>query len=537
MAISVAAASAVSQVAEAADDYWTGAISNSWTLALNWAANSDGTGAQAIPGTTTTVDLYATNANPNNLSISFPSSQEILGINMIGTQGVTVGAGGGNGALVMLDAGGISVASGAGQLTFGTRVFINKGQTWYNSSGNAIQTPAGLLVDGNTNAPLTIGSGTLELRSNISLPGGFIINPGATLKINGGGSDRSTSQIVTVNGTEDLNGQTAGFGYIAGSGTITNSSGTLSVVQLDMGGNKGTVFSGTITGKAYLDLRSGGTGAGTLTLTGANTFTTALAIIGDFGAAGQSNCTLALAGGDNRLPSTTAVYLGGSVAPVKVRLVLGDDNGASNQTISSLSCKSVVGTAGSVVGGNATAISTLTITGASDGSYGWNGVLGGTTTAENNLGITKTGAFTFTTVQKNTYAGNTSVTAGTFAVSSAGGLRFVIGSSGTNNQMQGAGTVDLGGSFTFDLTSASQNVGDSWQIVASSLNHIYEGTFSVTGFTQNGSLFTQTIDSSKYYQFSESSGALSVVAAPEPGSLSVLMLGGFMLIRRRKSQD
>ena len=97
--------------------------------------------------------------------------------------------------------------------------------------------------------------------------------------------------------------------------------------------------------------------------------------------------------------------------------------------------------------------------------------------------------------------------------------------------------MDLGGSFTFDLTSATQNVGDSWQIVASSLNHIYEGTFSVTGFTQNGTLFTQVIDSSKYYQFSESSGALSVVAAPEPASLSVLMLGGMMLLRRRRSAE
>ena len=67
------------------------------------------------------------------------------------------------------------------------------------------------------------------------------------------------------------------------------------------------------------------------------------------------------------------------------------------------------------------------------------------------------------------------------------------------------------------------------------LNETFDPTFTVNGFTQAGGLWTQAIDSSKYYQFSQSTGLLSVVAAPEPASLSVLMLGGFILLRRRKS--
>lgn len=112
-------------------------------------------------------------------------------------------------------------------------------------------------------------------------------------------------------------------------------------------------------------------------------------------------------------------------------------------------------------------------------------------------------------------------------------MNFVIGASGVNNDISGTGTATFEGDFYFDLFGASTNVGDSW-IIANATSQTFGGTFTVLGFTDvGGDLWRKSIDATNWYQFSESTGTLTVI--PEPASMMILGLGSLALIRRRKA--
>jgi autotransporter-associated beta strand protein len=152
-------------------------------------------------------------------------------------------------------------------------------------------------------------------------------------------------------------------------------------------------------------------------------------------------------------------------------------------------------------------------------------------------GLEKKGAGTLTLGGNCTYTGDTFVNNGTLALSSTGGLKFKIGADDVNNQISstGVGTVTLNGLFTFDLTGASTTINDSWNIVdVANLAESYGSNFSISGFTADGGgdLWNGSANGA-YYQFSESSGVLTVV--PEPNAAA--LIGGFgilALLRRRR---
>lgn len=115
----------------------------------------------------------------------------------------------------------------------------------------------------------------------------------------------------------------------------------------------------------------------------------------------------------------------------------------------------------------------------------------------------------------NTFNGNINlVTANRsrFALDSGANLNFVIGATGTNNQVYGAGVATFDGVFNFDLTGASTTEGDSWVVVdASTLTETFSDTFSVAGFSDIGNNTWATTANGVRYMFNEATGTLSVV--------------------------
>lgn len=105
------------------------------------------------------------------------------------------------------------------------------------------------------------------------------------------------------------------------------------------------------------------------------------------------------------------------------------------------------------------------------------------------------------------------------------GTTFISG--GFDNQ------ITFNGKFAFDTTGLTLTLGNSWNIVnPTNLVDIYSATFSVPGFTESSNLWTSDDGN---FQFSETTGVLSVVAVPEPSAPIMLVLGliGLCLIRRR----
>jgi fibronectin-binding autotransporter adhesin len=326
--------------------------------------------------------------------------------------------------------------------TYGVMLGVNNNATGYfNLSGTGILSMAsGSLLqiarsDGGasgTTGVFTQTGGTATV-GVLRIGGGNDANNGAngTLDISGGvfsaasfshlsAASNSTS-LIKISGTADVTlpdlPNTRGTGSTTATitfdgGTLKTKSGSTTLIgtntaaQIKNGGAFIDTTLGSTTIARALENFSGHVGSltklgtNTLTLSAASTYTGATAI---------KKGTLALGGGNDRLPTGTTVTLGDGTTNDDGILKL---DSRSQQLAGLLTTGT--GTGNRVVNGNASA-ATLTLNIAS-GTNSFGGTLGGSGTNENNFALTKTGSGTLTLSGTNTYAGATSVNAGALII-------------------------------------------------------------------------------------------------------------------------
>ncbi len=251
------------------------------------------------------------------------------------------------------------------------------------------------------------GAGTLTLGKADSYSGATTISGAGTLK-DGIANALPTSTTLTVGGTGtfDLNGFAQTVGGLAdggvSTGTVTDGGVAATFTVNDASANS---FSGLIGGALSLTK----TGAGTLTLVQASTYTGTTTI-----SAGTIQDGIA-----NALPAATSLTVSGTG--------IFDLNGFA-QTVAGLADGGVA--TGIVTDSGAAA--TFTVNDAAASSF--SGQIGGA------LSLTKTGAGTLILSYADTYSGTTTIGAGTVQDGIAGALP-----ASTTLTTQGTGTFDLGG--------------------------------------------------------------------------------------------
>lgn len=223
------------QSAHATDHYWRGVTGN-WGTAGDWSSTADGTGAGAVPNSTTNANLFfnITSANTSASTISLQNAVRNAASLTFNTSGATnFRAGGANTANSTLNigSGGITLAAGSGNVTLGQSpgtygtltTNLSASQSWTNNSSTAILTVVGPVTGASTSTLTKAGVGTLTL-SGLS----------ATAANNYSGTtiiDEGTLKFTTTNAS-----LTGGLTFGASAGSTTTSALDLSTGSATFGG-------------------------------------------------------------------------------------------------------------------------------------------------------------------------------------------------------------------------------------------------------------------------------------------------------------
>jgi fibronectin-binding autotransporter adhesin len=340
---------------------------NSGTLKLSKAANTTAVAGDLTINNAGMVNETATGqfASTSNLTVNNTGTFAITGgtgdtLNTVNTaSGSTVSMA--SGSTLTISSSGTStlngVVTGAGAFaTSGTGNVTLAGNNTYSGGSTLAGTVRALNNNSlGTGAVVVNSGGNLQLQNNITLPSTN------TITLNSMGTSGNNGAIENISGTNAVSGAVTLTGNSrvqsdTGTVTLSNTVG-LGANTLNVGGNSSTTISGTISGTAASALTKDGTG--TLTLSGANTFT---------GATTVSAGTLT-AGAANVLSTTSGVTVG---------------NGATlnlnnlNQTIANLTSSGALNF-GSTGGETLTLTGTNTLGGTMAGAVGTLLVGAGTT--------------------------------------------------------------------------------------------------------------------------------------------------------------
>jgi autotransporter-associated beta strand protein len=391
-----------------------------------------------------------------------------------------------------LTATGILRMTGGNITLGGTNTFGNMSITASGAAPTLSLTSSGALGSGNSLTvnsqsvvidvrATTISSTALTLANGVTIT--KILNTGATSSTFGGNITAGTTAVVQAGGTTsqlNLNG------VISGGGGVNVEDGT------------------------------------TLSLGGANQHTTRTVV--------RTGGTLILAN-DAALGTTAS---GTFVLANATLNVNGRNIGTEEITLQNIDARILNQSATAASSSGAIALQSTGHSLGGSGNLTLDGVISGS------QGFSKVGVGTLTLGGDNTYTGSTTLSQGALLLASTGQLSFVIGASGTNNGVGGIGLATFDGAFVFDLTSAGTVNGNSWNIVDAALTDAYGGTFTVfsglNAFTNQGGGIWSYTNSGTDYQFSELTGALSVVPEPSTAVLLVVsMLSGAVLLRRKRA--
>lgn len=438
-------------------------------------------GSRVVPGTGTTSQLqvgFGSGTN-GNLIIGSGAGTVTFGGNGY-ANAAQIGGNGGTGTLTIN--GGIvnligTTGTGATTLHIGVQVAGTGGTGTVTVNGGTLNIGQRILMGANnavTNGTLTIAGGTVNVGTNGTLgytgndPGSVQFGIGtAAVNLDGGTLKLFGFKSSVVGNTINFNGGTVtalgnqGF-FIGNNGASDAAPNAVGLITAKVKAG-GAIFDTnnfniTIGSALVVDPMSTGGGltklnTGTLTLSGASTYTGATAI---------KNGTLALGGGNDRLPAGTTVTLGDGITNTNGIFRL---DSRSQQLAGLLTAGT--GTGNRVVNGNATAATLMLNIAAGTNIFG--GILGGTGTNENNFALTKSDIGTLTLTGANTYTGATNINAGNLIISGSG----VIANNASNTI-----TIGNGGTLTMDRT-------DTWGASGGAGNPVIPIVISAGGIMTN----------------------------------------------------
>jgi autotransporter-associated beta strand protein len=135
------------------------------------------------------------------------------------------------------------------------------------------------------------------------------------------------------------------------------------------------------------------------------------------------------------------------------------------------------------------------------------------TQASAGLGISKNDLGTMLLSGINTYTGNTTINEGTLVLADDAQLTFAVTDAPVANMVTGAGTATFNGDFNIDTSAVAGITGYIWLLVdRANLNgESFGSTFNVIGFTEQGDGVTWTMTDAKgNWSFSEDTGELTL---------------------------
>jgi autotransporter-associated beta strand protein len=449
-----------------AESYWRGDLNNSWNANnsgnTNWATDASGTtDTGAVPGATTDVVFAASNA-ANLPGTVLGANMSVRSLSVMNSAGVTIG---GSHSLT-IGADGVNVVSGSGTTLINTsgQVVLGANQTW--TTGNDLTVSS--VISGTASLTKT-GTDTLILSGNNTYSGGTTIAAG-TLQVGSGTTSGSIVGNVVNNGALIVNRSTDVTlgGAISGTGTLTKW-GAGRLILTSPGTFTGGTTIGSFTGSGAVRASANNAlGSGEITIgPGGNATTARLELSNNatlpnaIALTMRNNSTVAIQNisGNNALSGTITLQVGGSSA------IFQSDAGLL--------------TLGAITS-DATGSRVPTLTGSGDGL-----VSGVISNGSATVGVTKSGAGTWSLGGANTYSGNTTVSAGTLALGGANRI------ANTSNMVLGGGTFATGGfSDTVGTLTLSSNSTIDFGAGVSTLTYSGAGTFTggttltVTNWTQ-----------------------------------------------------